>query len=340
MRPFSRWPLILLVFVTLCGCADLGSHGGGNGGAKNKNAAGDSEKRATTRAATHTSPALMTRQELTAEMAAAQEDGGTLAERNKTEAALRSFLESAQYARELRRRFTDLSDEERHDIAHSLAHEAGALAAAGKTEQAFASLKEAAEAGYDELKQVDGDDRLRSVRELPGFGIWRKAQDAAAAQRRKATIRQQLDSFRSFDFGFSLPDLAGRKVQLVDFRGKVVIVDFWGTWCPPCRKEIPSFVKLQSTYADRGLQVIGVNYAHGGRAEPISVIQEFQKHQPMNFICLLGDSATQRQVRDFEGFPTTLFIDRQGKVRMQFVGLHPYEGLEAIVAALLDEPGA
>ena len=116
-----------------------------------------------------------------------------------------------------------------------------------------------------------------------------------------------------------------------------MIVDVWGTWCPPCREEIPSFIALYKRFHDKGLEIVGLNYE---RVEPKDVkktIQSYLEANKVPYPCLIGDEPTQEQIPDFQGFPTTLFLDRAGKVRLKVVGLHSPAYLEAIVATLLEE---
>jgi thiol-disulfide isomerase/thioredoxin len=104
--------------------------------------------------------------------------------------------------------------------------------------------------------------------------------------------------------------------------------------------EIPHFVKLKEKYGD-DLAIVGINYEDGDDEEKIkSTISQFAQDLNINYPCLLGDEATQAQVPDFGGFPTTLFIDRTGRVRLKALGLHPYEKLEAFVQELMAEKGA
>lgn len=142
----------------------------------------------------------------------------------------------------------------------------------------------------------------------------------------------------SYPFSFTATDLDGNQHSLADYEGKVVIVDFWGTWCPPCRAEIPSFVALQEKYGDQGFQMLGLNYERGDSAEEnLQQVIDFAAENNINYPCMMGDDETRAQVPDFRGYPTTFFIDRTGKVRMTAVGLHEEAYLEAIIKALLAE---
>ena len=84
--------------------------------------------------------------------------------------------------------------------------------------------------------------------------------------------------------------------------------------------------------------MVGLNYERGEGDEIVRVIKDFMTENKMNYTCLIGDPETRKQVPNFRGFPTTLFIDQTGKVRLQFVGLHSYSTLEAVVTKLLNEP--
>ncbi len=149
--------------------------------------------------------------------------------------------------------------------------------------------------------------------------------------------REEIASGESFPFEFSLTTYDdAQTVSLEDQKGKVVIVDFWGTWCGPCKMEIPHFIKLQDKYPDE-LAIVGINYEDGTAEQVKQQIAKFVQDMGINYPCVIGDDETRARVPDFEGYPTTLFIDRTGKVRLKVVGLNPYEKLEAIVDVLLAE---
>ncbi len=141
----------------------------------------------------------------------------------------------------------------------------------------------------------------------------------------------------SFPLQFSVADVTGKPLSLADYRGKVVVVDLWGTWCPPCRMEIPSFVKLQETYGSQGFQMIGLNFENETAAEAQQKVLDFIKKNGINYPCALGTEEIQAQVPDFKGFPTTIFVDKTGQVRAKLLGFHEYDTLEGMVKTLLAE---
>jgi peroxiredoxin len=129
---------------------------------------------------------------------------------------------------------------------------------------------------------------------------------------------------------FVLPDLNGNDVSLSDFEGKVIVLDLWATWCPPCRKEIPFLVSLYEEYKDRGLAVVGVGLDQGGA----SVIAPFVEANSVTYTILVGDQAISQQYK-VSGIPMTLMIDRDGRVASKDVGFAPT--MEAEMRARVEE---
>ena len=134
---------------------------------------------------------------------------------------------------------------------------------------------------------------------------------------------------------FSLPDLQGNEVSLSDFEGKVVILDLWATWCPPCRQEIPFLVSLYEEYRDRGLEVVGIGLDAGGA----SALAPFVEANEVTYTILVGDEDVSRDYR-VTSIPMTLMIDRDGRVASRDVGFAPSmeEGMRARVEELLARP--
>lgn len=130
---------------------------------------------------------------------------------------------------------------------------------------------------------------------------------------------------------WELRDLDGKLVKSSDFDGKVVILDFWATWCAPCKAEIPGFVELQKQYGDRGLIVVGISLDEGGPA----VVKRFMTQFGMNYPVVLGDVGLMKA---FGGtaIPTTLIIDRSGNIVSRHIGFAPKETFESEIKPLLE----
>lgn len=116
---------------------------------------------------------------------------------------------------------------------------------------------------------------------------------------------------------FELVSLDGRKVKLSDFRGKAVVLNFWATWCAPCKVEMPWFVDLQKHYASDGLEIVGVAMDD---SDPQKIAQ-FASEMGVNYPVLLGTNKVSEAYGDVEYLPTTFYINRQGKIVGKVAGL-------------------
>jgi cytochrome c biogenesis protein CcmG/thiol:disulfide interchange protein DsbE len=135
---------------------------------------------------------------------------------------------------------------------------------------------------------------------------------------------------------FSLTDISGRKVSLSDYRGKVVILDFWATWCGPCRIEIPGFIALQNRYGSQGLAVIGVSMDDG----PQPVV-EFYRQFRMNYPVVMGSDKLGELYGGIIGLPTTFVIGRDGRIYAKHEGATDIAVFQDEVKQLLAEnPGS
>lgn len=219
-------------------------------------------------------------------------------------------------------------------------HLACVAASEKDTAKSMTLLSEAVELGFSEFDKIRESEALADVRALPEFAEkfsgWEKALKEKVLESGRSIIAQG----ESFPFSFDLTDVAGKPLKLSDFHGKVCIVDVWGTWCGPCVGEIPSFIRLQNELGDQGFQMIGLNQERSAAASAATKVQDFMVQQGMNYPCALISDEVLGQIPNLEGYPTTLFIDHEGKVRAKLVGAHPFEDLQGIVLALLEEKNA
>jgi peroxiredoxin len=129
--------------------------------------------------------------------------------------------------------------------------------------------------------------------------------------------------------GFTLADLSGKSVSLSDFKGKVVILDFWATWCPPCKKEIPDFIELQKQYGSQGVQIVGIALDQPDK------VKAFVQQNGINYPVLLGNDAITVKYGGIDGIPTTFVIDKKGKIINRFEGFRPKSVFEGEIKKLL-----
>lgn len=129
----------------------------------------------------------------------------------------------------------------------------------------------------------------------------------------------------------ALKDLSGKTVKLSDFKGKVVLVNFWATWCVPCAAEIPGLVKWQNEYKSRGLQVMGITYP------PASVrkVRRFARTNKINYPVLFGSKATKKLFEPSDTLPMTIIIGRDGNVIDRIEGVIFADEFENKVKPLL-----
>ncbi len=130
---------------------------------------------------------------------------------------------------------------------------------------------------------------------------------------------------------FTLKDAEGHDVKLSDFRGKVVLLNFWATWCGPCKIEMPWFVDFQRKYKDQGFSVVAVSLDEEGW----DVVKPYAQDMKLNFPVLLGNDDIAERFGGIQALPTTLIIDQEGRVYNSHMGLMSMSDYEDEIKKLL-----
>jgi thiol-disulfide isomerase/thioredoxin len=144
---------------------------------------------------------------------------------------------------------------------------------------------------------------------------------------------------------FTLKDTTGRKVSLADYKGKAVVVDFWATWCAPCKIEIPWLEQFHNQYASQGLEILGISEDDLDPDDKAKLLQEKKDiadkaaQLKINYPVLIDDASVSTPYGGVDGLPTTFFIDRNGKIVASTVGLAPRDEIEANIKKALGSGG-
>ena len=130
---------------------------------------------------------------------------------------------------------------------------------------------------------------------------------------------------------WELKRIDGTTMSSAELAGKVVVIDFWATWCPPCRDEIPGYIEMQKELEAKGLVIVGVSLDQKGPG----VVEKFAQQFKINYPLVMGDEGVVKAFGGIEAIPTTFLIDRDGQVRHRKVGMMHRSDYEPLVKSLL-----
>jgi peroxiredoxin len=136
---------------------------------------------------------------------------------------------------------------------------------------------------------------------------------------------------------FTLRNTEGKKVSLTDYKGKAVLINFWATWCAPCKIEMPWFVDLHKQYASQGFEILGVSEDDSSVSR--AQIARFGQQQGINYPLLMGDDSVSHKYGGVEFLPTSYFVGRNGKVVAETAGLASKDEVEANIKKALAAGG-
>lgn len=166
--------------------------------------------------------------------------------------------------------------------------------------------------------------------------MWTLTLGALAAFGLACSGAQEKDYGKRPDWSMTLPD--GKKAAAADYDGKVVIVDFWATWCPPCVKEVPGFIQLKKQYGEKGLEIVGFSLDRDMKTH-----DDWVKAKGVNYLSIFAQNEDGKKVMagfekligPIEGIPTTLVLDRKGQIVYKHVGYGSPEEFEKVIKPLL-----
>ena len=132
---------------------------------------------------------------------------------------------------------------------------------------------------------------------------------------------------------WDLPQVGADRLSSADLAGKIVVIDFWATWCPPCRAEIPGYVELQEAFDDKGVVFVGISLDQGADAD--AKVRKFIEQYKINYPIVIGDMKVVEAFGGVVSIPTTFVIDREGQIVRRKVGYKPKSYFEDLLNDLL-----
>jgi len=174
--------------------------------------------------------------------------------------------------------------------------------------------------------------RFAATAALGGYLLLATGCSRPAESVKAASVKAEKDRRPAPDF--SLKDTDGRAVSLSDYKGKVVLLNFWATWCGPCKIEIPWFIEYEQKLKDKGFAVVGVSMDDDGW----DAVRPFMKEHSVNYRMLMGNEMVAQQYGGVDALPTTFIIDREGRIASTHVGLVSRREYDNDIQALLSTP--
>ena len=136
---------------------------------------------------------------------------------------------------------------------------------------------------------------------------------------------------------FELKTLDGKSVRLADYKGKAVLLNFWATWCSPCKIEIPWFIELQKQYGPQGLEIVGVSMDDG---DATAAVKKFAQEDGITYTVLMGNDKVADEYGGVDALPTTYYIGRDGKITARAFGLISHKDIENYIQDALKQGSA
>lgn len=251
------------------------------------------------------------------------------------------YQAAAKYLRQAMQidpKLTD-SDEVKAFVAEVFFNEACAYSLAKQAAPGLKALRMALDHGWTDLSELQAVAELAYLRKSPDFeGLIQYGQE-----KRRREVQSLVSALflnrPDYQFDFDLQDTNQKRLAKADFAGKLLIVNIWGTWCGPCRRELPDLVAASKKYQSQGVEIVGINTENEIGEAANTAIRDTQKSFGITYRCALGNNKVFTQIPDFGDVPMTLFFNREGVLQAQWTGMIDATLLEMVIERMLvDSP--
>lgn len=213
-----------------------------------------------------------------------------------------------------------------------------AYAYACKNDEAktLTSLQAAFDAGFNDFESLTEHEFITDLDSKQVNALISKKL-AAYKLELKTWARDAVANFNSFQFKFDVADIDAGRIRNSDYRGRILVLDLWATWCQPCREAIPHFVKLDEKFRNKKVEVVGISMDNPDNpVKSLKVVRKFVDENGVEYAMAMGNRSVMNQLAPGQKLPTVLFIDSKGRVRYIAEGPHNFCQLSAITDELID----
>ncbi|WP_075085136.1 TlpA disulfide reductase family protein [Mariniblastus fucicola] len=222
-------------------------------------------------------------------------------------------------------------------LAGPLMGKAFAKAIAKDADGTLAAMKPAFEAGFTDYEMLLDNEFIKELKSDKVNALV-KSKFVAYKKGLKKWARNSVANFKSFDFKFDVADIEAGRIRNSDFRGRILVLDLWATWCQPCREAIPHFVKLDKEFRSDNVDIVGISMDNpDDPRKSLKVVRNFVDDNGVEYAMAMGNRSVMNQLAPGQKLPTVLFIDTQGKVRFIAEGPHNFFQLAAITNELIKQ---